>query len=698
MGYKLCIAEKPSVAGEIAKVLGATKREQGFLSGSEYLVSWCVGHLVSLSNPDVYGDQYKAWTLESLPIIPGNFKTEVSKNTASQFNILNALMNRDDVSEIIVATDAGREGELIFRLVYEKTGCKKPFKRLWISSMEEKSILDGMANLRPGQDYDNLYQAAACRQKADWLVGMNLTRLYSKIYNNKLNVGRVQTPTVNLIVKRQREIEHFIPIPYYILTADLDGFNAKCRVDDKAQAEHIINTCKGKKATIISVEKQEQKEKPPALYDLTSLQRDANRFLGYSAQQTLNYLQSLYDKKLSTYPRTDSRFITSDMEASTIKLIEFLAQNNIFNQKITSYYNCKIINVKQVINDKKVTDHHAIIPTINVSKEKIYALPLEEKNILLLISYRLLSATYNDYKYTSTKVYVDIENNVFNASGKEIIDLGFKIIEDQLRVVLNSKEENLHESDDSILPIIHKDDTYNVKELLKESKKTQPPKAYTEDTLLLAMETCGKNIEDDELKEVLKESGLGTPATRAGIIENIISNEYIIREKKKLLPTQKANTFIDLVTEKIKEPDLTATWEKKLSLVQKGELSEQSFMNDINFFIKSLVNDTKSTFQQGRTKEIFKDEREVIGKCPKCGNNVVEYNIIFSCIENPKCGFVIWKKIASKTITKSQGIKLLKNKKTDLIKGFKSKTGKSFDAYVVLKPDHTTAFEFASKK
>lgn len=694
---RLIIAEKPSVAGEIAKVVGATKREQGFLSGSEYLVSWCVGHLVSLSNPDVYGEQYKTWSLESLPILPGKFKTEVSKNTAAQFNVLKALMDRSDVSELIVATDAGREGELIFRLVYEKAGCKKPFKRLWISSMEEKSIQDGMANLKPGQDFDHLFQAAACRQKADWLVGMNLTRLYSKMYNNKLNVGRVQTPTVNLIVKRQREIENFVPVPYYVLTADLDSFQAKCRVDDKSQAEHILTTCRGKTATIASVDKKEQKERPPALYDLTSLQRDANRLLGYSAQQTLDYLQSLYDNKLSTYPRTDSRFLTADMEGSTIKLIEFLTQNDIYNHKITSDYNCNKTNVKQVINDKKVTDHHAILPTMNVTKEKMEALPAGEKNILILISYRLLSSTYDLYKYTSTKVCVDIEGTVFLSSGKEILDLGFKLIEDQVRVVLNSKEEDPQESDDSILPVIHKDDSYIVKDLSKEAKKTQPPKAYTEDTLLLAMETCGKNIEDDELKEVMKESGLGTPATRAGIIENIINTAYIVRDKKKLLPTQKAYTFIDLVTEKVKEPDLTAEWEKQLSLIQKGELSDQAFMNEIVSFIQSFVNETKSSFQPGSEEGIFKDEREVLGKCPKCGKDVVECKNTFSCTDKG-CGFVIWKTIASKTITKSQVIKLLKNKKTDLIKGFKSKTGNSFDAHIVLKTDHTTAFEFAAKK
>lgn len=700
---RLIIAEKPSVAAELAKVVGSTKKEYGYYSGKDYLVSWCVGHLIELANPDAYDDELKKWSLDTLPIIPTTYKTQVSGNTVSQYKILKELMNRNDVTELIEATDAGREGELIFRLVYDKAGCKKPFKRLWISSMEEKSIRDGLSNMKNGSEYDNLYHAALCRQRADWLVGINMTRLYSKMYNKTLKAGRVQTPTINLIVKRQYEITNFIPQIYYTLIAEMDGnFKAYNRADDKTLAQTIAERCTGKTAIVKSVDKQEKKDNPAALYDLTTLQRDANRLLGYSAQQTLDYMQKLYDNKLATYPRTDSRYITADMEQSTRHLIDTLLSNNIYNSLITSDYNTEKVLMKRVVNDKKVTDHHAIIPTRSVTKEKIDTLPTGEKNILLLIAYRLLSATYASHTYTTTKALLDIEGDIFTATGKEIIEAGYKMIEEQLKAVIKSQDENEASSgnaDNAILPAMAEGNTFTVQKVTAEEKKTQPPKPYTEDTLLSAMETAGKNIADEELKEAMKDGGLGTPATRAGIIENIIKSGYINREGKKLIPTETAFTFIDLVCEKIKEPEMTAEWEKQLSDIHKGNMSDTDFMDNITGFIRSFVNETKASYKPELISDAFNSSKESIGVCPKCGKKIVEYPKSYSCESGKNgCGFVIWKVIAKKAITITQVTKLLTKGKTDLIKGFKSKTDKSFDAFLILKEDNSIGFEFPNKK
>lgn len=687
------------MAGEIAKVVGATKREKGYLSGGNYLVSWCVGHLVEMAQPAAYDEKFKKWSLDTLPILPDHYITEVSTNTAEQFKVLKELMNRSEVTELVEATDAGREGELIFRLVYDKAGCKKPFKRLWISSMEEKSIKNGLANMKPSSTYDSLYQSALCRQRADWLVGINLTRLYSKMYDKTLTCGRVQTPTINLIVERQREIENFVPQIYYSLIADLGSFKAYTKATKKEEAQKIVSRCSNKEALVTSVEKQEKKENPAALYDLTTLQRDANRLLGYSAQQTLDYMQKLYDGKLATYPRTDSRYITADQEASTRSLIDILLETGIYSTLISSDYSTEKISMKRIINDKKVTDHHAILPTESVTKEKLAALPTGEKNILLLISYRLLSAVYSPYIYTATKAVLDIEGEAFTATGREILETGFKMIDSQLKNIINATEEKQDSSENAMLPPMAEGNKFTVIKVTAEEKKTQPPKSYTEDTLLSAMETAGKNISDDELKEAMKDSGLGTPATRAGIIENIIKTGYISREGKKLLPTETAYTFIDLVTEKIKQPELTAEWEKQLSEIQRGEITDSTFMNQITGFIRSFVNDTKASYSPEQSTGVFEREREDIGTCPICGKRIVEYPKSYSC-ESGKggCGFVIWKTIASKSISKTQAVKLLSKGKTDLIKGFKSKTGNSFDAYLILKENKSVGFDFPPRK
>lgn len=708
---KLIIAEKPSVAGEIAKIVGATKGEKGYKIGNDYIVSWCFGHLIELATPDAYGEEYEKWDLSVLPILPERFKTLVSKNSAEQYKVLKSLMERSDVTELIEATDAGREGELIFRLVYEQAGCKKPFKRLWISSMEEKSIKDGLASMKDGSSYDNLYQAAKCRQRADWLYGINLTRLYSGLYNQTLNCGRVQTPTVNLIVQRQKDITGFVPQTYYNVIADLASFEARTKVDTKAKAQEIADRCTGKDAYVTLVKQEEKRENPPALYDLTTLQRDANRLLGYSAQQTLTLLQSLYEARYATYPRTDSRYLTADMASSTRSLIDGLIEKEILSPETSKSYNVNSVNVEQVINDSKVSDHHAVIPTQSLTKDAYNGLPTAEKNIITLIIYRLLTAVYSPYEYTATKVVLDCEGEAFEATGREIKQLGFKEIDAALKTALvtekKAKEPKNNDDNVKILPPMAEGNTFTVAAIKQEEKHTEPPKPYTEDTLLSAMETAGKNIADEELKEAMKDSGLGTPATRAGIIENIIKTGYIVREGKKLLPTDKANTFIGLVVDKIKQPELTGEWEKQLADIQKGTQTADAFMDGITGFLSSFIKDTLLLNKPEDNKDIFKRERpaqEVYGKCPKCGANVIQitakesHKNYYVCEKDKaECGFILGETVAGKKLTKAQVKKLLKKGKTDLISGFTSKAGKSFNAYLVLKDDFTTGLEFEKK-
>lgn len=527
-------------------------------------------------------------------------------------------------------------------------------------------------------------------------------RLYSKMYNKTLTCGRVQTPTINLIVNRQRSIENFVPQTYFTLTANCGSFKAYSRADDQAKAQQIVEKCSGKDAYVSKAEKEEKREKPAALYDLTTLQRDANRLLGYSAQQTLDYLQKLYDNKLATYPRTDSRYITADQEQSTRSLIDTILATGIISTEVASNYSTENVTMAQIINDKKVSDHHAVLPTSGVTKEKLDNLPTGERNILLLVSYRLLSAVYAPHTYTATKVVLDIEGEPFTATGREEIDLGFKQIDDQVKKAVKAQEEKEDAPDtpeNAVLPPMSEGNTFTASEVKAEPKKTKPQPSYTEDTLLKAMETAGKSIVDEELKDAMKDSGLGTPATRAGIIENIVKAGYIVRNGKKLLPTETAYTFIDLVTDKIKEPELTAEWEKQLAAIQRGEKNPTDFMQEISGFIRSFVMDTKALYSPEQSTGVFQSERESIGICPKCGKKVVEYPKSFSC-ESGKggCGFVIWKTTASKAISKAQAVKLLAKGKTDLIKGFTSKAGKPFDANLVLKEDKTVGFDFPPRK
>jgi len=691
---KLVIAEKPSVAANIAKVIGANNREDGFFSGNGYLVTWCVGHLISLAPPNAYDPELVSWDLKYLPILPDPFQTVVNTSTKSQYLAVKALMQRPDVTELVCATDAGREGELIFRLVYQQAKCQKPFSRLWISSMEDKAIRDGMTSLQPGVHYQNLYAAAVCRQQADWLVGINLTRMYSRMYNHKLNTGRVQTPTLNLVVKRQQEIDSFIPKPYFRLVSNFGEFKAFCIVEEESQADFIQKQCQGKPGIVTSLIRQEKRENPPALYDLTSLQADSNRLFGYSLQKTLDIIQALYDAKLATYPRTDSRFLTDDMEDSTAELLQHFLASDILAPGVTENYDTSCIDIKKVINGQKVSDHHALLPTLNVTAQSLANLDQEEQQILFLLIYQLLAAVYLPYQYASTKAELTVEDIVFTATGKEVLFHGFQYLVKKMRESLQIKEGVKHA--DEMLPELAEGQTFLVQEIQKEAKKTQPPKPYTDETLVRAMENAGKLIEDEALREKMKSCRLATPSTQASIVESLIANGYVIRNKKYLLPTPTAFQYMEIVTDVVKEPDLTASWEEQLAEIAEGRKNPEDFLQGIRTFLKEFIEASKRDYNPEKAAEIFPDTR-AIGVCPKCGKPVLELPKSFTCSSGKDCGFVIWKQIARKEISRPHAESLLAQKRSDLIKGFSNKEGKEFDAYLVIKPDFSIGFAFPDK-
>jgi len=685
---KLIITEKPSIGREFAGIVGARERKDGYISGNGYIVTWCIGHLTELAAPEMYDEKLKAWKLETLPVIPDKFKTTVSKNTSQQYKIVKELMNSGDVTEIICATDAGREGELIFRRVYDKAGCRKPVKRLWVSSMEEAAVKRGLSEMKDWREYDGLYHAADCRQRADWLVGINLTRMYSVLHGRTLNTGRVQTPTLALIVKRQTDIEEFKPEIYYSLTANLGSFLAYAKAGTKQEAEEIAERSKGKNAVVKSVEKQKKRENPPPLYDLTTLQRDANRYFGVSAQQTLDNMQNMYERKLVTYPRTDSKYITADMEAPTKTLINGLLGAGVYDNITSERYNRDKITMRQIVNNKKVTDHHAILPTPKITAEVYNNLSPVEKKIMMLIIYRLIISVYTTHVYTATKAILDIEGTEFTATGKEISDYGYRTVEERLKSVMRANSDKAKRADslvDVILPEMAEGSVFPVLDMTFEEKQTQPPRPFTEDTLLSAMETAGKAIDDAELREAMKDNGLGTPATRASIIEHIIKCGYISREAKNLMPTQAGRIYISLVIDRVKEPEMTAEWEKQLSDIQKGNLSSDVFMNGITGFLNEIITETKNNPIKETDAPIFTTAREIVGVCPMCGKNVLEQSKCYSCESGKNgCGFVIWKKIAGRTTSLALAKVLLSKGRSTLLKGFKSKAGKQFEACLAI--------------
>lgn len=629
---ELVIAEKPSVAQSIAAVLGATQRKDGYLEGNEYLVSWCVGHLVELAQPESYEEAWKKWSYESLPIIPQEWQHEVKSDTKAQYQILKKLMHDDRVDAVVCATDAGREGELIFRLTYNMAGCRKPMKRLWISSMEESAIRDGFHNLRPGSDYDNLYHSALCRQEADWLVGINGTRLFTVLYGGKaLKVGRVQTPTLAMLVDRESKIMNFKKEAYYMAHIMGNGLDAVSEhISDKTEAERIAGACENGQALVTSVVKEEKWVAPPKLYDLTTLQRDANRLFGFTAKQTLEYTQSLYEKKLVTYPRTDSQYLSDDMEGTAKNVIEAIFNSLLFEQNIM--FNP---DIKRILNSKKVTDHHAIIPTMEIIKQDLKAIPESEMKILSLCANRLLCATGEKHIYNSTKAVITCNNTVFKVSGKEVWKNGWKEFEDFFKNSYKTAEDKSDAEEEKKLPELHEGMMIAVEQTKVSEHFTQPPKHYTEDTLLAAMETAGNK----EFEEDTEKKGLGTPATRAGIIEKLIASQYAVRKGKQILPTEDGKVLIDILPDFLKSATMTAEWENQLLEMEQGKMAPGQFMTGIEKLLSMMLNHCDSIPEE-ETRRFQK--KESVGTCPVCGGLVYEGKKNFYC-GNRECNFCLWK-------------------------------------------------------
>lgn len=676
------IAEKPSVAMSLAAVLGATERKDGYLEGSGYLVSWCVGHLLELAQPETYKEQYAKWRYEDLPILPENWKYEVPKDKKTQLALLCRLMKDKRVDSVVCATDAGREGELIFRLVYEYAGCNKPMERLWISSMEDAAIREGFDHLRPGSDYDKLYDAAVCRAGADWLIGINATRLFSVLYGVTLNVGRVMSPTLALLVQRESDIESFISKPFYVPEITCGGFTASGeKMTERSEAEKIRMDCDHNSAFVRSVEKQVKTIQPPRLYDLTTLQRECNRIYGYTAQQTLDYVQSLYEKKLATYPRTDSQYLTKDMQATAASLILWLRDNMPFGKGCAGEP-----DIDWVTDDSKVTDHHAIIPTVEIARTDLSELPSGERDVLTLIAVRLLCATTQANRFEAVTAMLDCQRYTFTAKGKTILQSGWKEVERIHRMSIRQSETEHRENEDAALPVLKEGQTFETVSASLREGKTSPPKHYTEDTLLSAMETAGA----EDMPEDAERKGLGTPATRAATLEKLVSAGFVQRKKKQLIPTEKGRNLIAVLPDNIKSPILTAEWESMLKQVEHGELSATSFMDQIADMSRTLVKE--HTAPEKCFADLFPSSRETaheaVGVCPRCGAPVYEGKKGFFC-NNRECCFALWKdnrffSSKKKSITKSVAAALLKEGRISMSGLYSEKTGKTYDAEVIL--------------
>ena len=678
---RLVIAEKPSVAQSLSAVIGANARKDGYLEGNGWRVSWCVGHLAGLADADSYDPKYAKWRYDDLPILPSDWKMSVGRDKKKQFDILKKLLCAPDVTEVVNACDAGREGELIFRNVYELAGCKKPMKRLWISSMEDSAIREGFENLRPGADYDGLHQAALCRAKADWLVGINATRLFSVLYRRTLNIGRVMSPTLALIVQREAEIEAFQPEPFYTVALELPGFTAVgARMKDKTAAKELQTACRGGSAVVKQAQRKEKSEKPPALYDLTTLQRDANRLLGFTAQQTLDYLQNLYEKKLCTYPRTDSRYLTSDMAEGLSVLVNLTANAMPFRKGIG--ITC---NPEAVINDKKVTDHHAVIPTRNLRDADLSALPVGEKAVLELVAARLLCAVAEPHLYEETAATLVCAGQEFAAKGKTIQRPGWRRLDAAYHAGLKNAPEPEERPEEKTLPELSEGQSLSVSNASVKEGKTSPPKHFTEDTLLSAMENAGK----EDMPDTAERKGLGTPATRAGILEKLASTGFLERKKSKktvqLMPSRDARSLITVLPEQLQSPLLTAEWEYRLGEIERGELSPEEFLSGIYAMLRELA----ATYQVVKgTEYLFSPPREAVGRCPRCGGEVTESQKGFFC-QSETCRFAIWKdskwwSAKKKQPTKAIVAALLKDGRARLTGCYSEKTGKTYDADVLL--------------
>lgn len=676
---RLVIAEKPSVALALAKVLGAYQRQDGYMEGNGYLVSWCVGHLVGLAQPDAYGEVYKKWRRDNLPIIPENWKWEVTDDKRTQFKVLKELMFRSDVDELVCATDAGREGELIFRLVYYQAGCKKPFKRLWISSMEDEAIKEGFENLREGSDYDNLYEAALCRSKADWLVGINGTRLFTTLYDKRLTVGRVQTPTLAMVVERNKQITEFQKQKYFNLhlkDGKLEVHREK--IFDEQEAKNIQRKCNGADAVVKSVTKTEKSVNPPKLYDLTTLQRESNRYFGYTAQKTLDYTQSLYEQKLVTYPRTDSQYLTEDMKETAESMVLAVQMAFDFGE-----FPPKDYDVNRVINNSKVTDHHAIIPTAEIQKQDLSKLSQGEKDILLLISQRFLCATGEKQRISETELKVDCAGEEFQTKGKMVLDMGWKAYEMEFRKRLTGKEKN--ESKEVSIPFVAEGEVFHGVDVSMTEHFTSPPKPYTEDTLLSAMETAG----NEDFDEDTEKKGLGTPATRASMIEKLVSSKYLERKGKQLIPTEAGINLVCILPEKVKSAKMTAEWENSLMEMERGHVKSEKFLADISQWVNQLIADYGEISEEEKQRfSTANSGREQVGLCPRCGSPVYEGEKNFYC-SNRECKFCIWKETKwlsgmKKKVSKKMAESLLSKGRVSVTGLYSQKTGRNFDADLVL--------------
>lgn len=676
MSFQLVIAEKPSVARSIAAVIGATEKQTGYWQGGGYLVSWCIEHLVSFAEADQYDEKYCKWRYEDLPILPQPWQFIVPDEKKQQFEIVRALLNRSDVDSVTAATDAGREGELIFRFVYQMAGCTKPVKRLWISSMEDAAIREGFANLRPDSDYDALYQSALCRAKADWLVGINATRLFSVLYHKTLTVGRVQTPTLKMLVDRDAKILRFQKEKYYTVGIQSGSLKAGSgRIASMDEADTLRKACAGASAICFSVKREKKTEQPPKLYDLTTLQREANRLFGFTAKQTLDYAQQLYEKKLLTYPRTDSQYLTEDMGQTAQHLVSDLLGLLPFAQGLAL-----TAEVGRVLNSKKVSDHHAILPTAEFVKQGFAGLAESEYKLMNLVCSKLLCAVAAPHEYETVTAVFSCAGNEFTAKGKTALVPGWKEIDQRFHSTLKADGEEETEAMNT-LPELVEGQTFSVTADILEHF-TSPPKAYTEDTLLSAMERAGA----EDMPEEAERKGLGTPATRAAILEKLVQMGFVQRKGKQLVPTKDGINLAVVLPESLTSPALTAEWENRLTEIAKGSADPDEFMAEIKAQVRQLVK-TYSCISADK-QNLFQSERVIIGKCPRCGENVYEGKKNFYC-GNRGCQFVMWKndrffEQRKKAFTPKIAAALLKNGKAKIKGLYSEKTGKTYDATVLL--------------
>ena len=677
---KLVICEKPSVGTAVAAALGVTGRKDGYIEGNGYVISWCIGHLVGLAEAAAYGEQYKKWSYDSLPILPQEWQYTVAADKGKQFKTLKELMHRADVSEVVNACDAGREGELIFRFVYEMAGCKKPFTRLWISSMETGAIKSGFDNLKDGRGYDALYHSALCRAKADWLIGINATRLFSCLYGKTLNVGRVQTPTLKMLVDRDAAIMNFKKETYYHVCLMLPGAeaaSAKIRAAD--EASELKAACEASAAVCTSLTREKKTVAPPKLFDLTSLQREANRIYGYTAKQTLDLAQALYEKKLLTYPRTDSAFLTDDMGETATGIIKVLCEKLSFMEGADFSP-----EIAKVLNSKKVSDHHAIIPTMELAKTDLTTLPESERNILILTGARLLMATAEPHVYEAVTAVFSCADHEFTARGKTVIAAGWKDLERLYRATLKKKLDSDDEENELALdvPDCTEGQTFDKPAAKVTEHDTTPPKPHNEASLLSAMERAGNEDTDPDAER----RGLGTPATRAAVIEKLVKGGFVERKGKQLLPTKDGTNLVCVLPDSLTSPQLTAAWENNLTQIAKGNADPAAFMQGIEAMTQELVKTYAAVL--GEEQELFKPEKTELGKCPRCKSPVYEGKKNYYC-SNKECSFTMWKNDRffeeRKTVfTPKIAAALLKSGKAKVKKLYSVKTGKTYDGTVLL--------------